>query len=433
MVSVLNAGKSLRNTLNYNEQKLKHGKAILIEAEGFGKDKDVLRFKDKLGHLQKLAQRNERTSVNSIHISLNFDPSEHIQADMLRKIAATYLEKIGFAGQPYLVYQHHDAGHPHIHIVTTNIRPDGTRIKLHNIGRNQSEKARRQIENDFNLVKADARQRQKVYQLNPVDIQKIQYGRSETKRAITTVLDHILPLYKYSSVAELNAVLKSYNIIADQGKKDSRIAKANGIVYRILNEHGEKVGVPIKASDLYSQPTMKTLQKRFAANEETKQRNKTRVKNAVDLVIIRRQAATMPDLEKALQQQSIQLVIRQNKDGVIYGLTYVDHKTKCVFNGSDLGKPYSANQVKDRLSQPAQRQAEGQTGQLPQIPGQAHPAGQPVQPTTLSRHDRDQTPGSDNSLAKEIMGELMDTGNETGPAAELREEQKRKRKRKLRL
>lgn len=429
MVSVLNAGKSLRNTLNYNEQKIKQGKAILIHAEGFGKDKDDLRFKDKLGHLQKLAQRNERTSVKSIHISLNFDPSEHIHPDTLRKIAATYIEKIGFGGQPYLVYQHHDAGHPHIHIVTTNIRPDGTRIKLHNIGRNQSEKARRQIENDFNLVKADSRQRQKVYQLKPVDIQKVQYGRSQTKRAITTVLDHILPLYKYSSIAELNAVLKSYNIVADQGKKDSRIAKANGLVYRILNERGEKVGVPIKASDLYSQPTMKNLQIRFAANEEAKQRNKTRVKNAIDLVILRRQAATMPDLEKVLQQQSIQLVIRQNKDGVIYGLTYVDHKTKCVFNGSDLGKPYSANQVKDRLSQPAQQQAT----QLPPPPGQAHLDTRPVQPNTPSHHGQDLTPGPDNGLAKEIMGELMDTGHATGPAAELREEQKRKRKRKLRL
>ena len=31
------------------------------------------------------------------------------------------MEQIGFGDQPYLVYQHNDAGHPHIHIVTTRI------------------------------------------------------------------------------------------------------------------------------------------------------------------------------------------------------------------------------------------------------------------------------------------------------------------------
>jgi hypothetical protein len=33
---------------------------------------------------------------------------------------------------------------------------------------------------------------------------------------------------------------------------------------------------------------------------------------------------------------------------MIYGLTYVDHKTKCVFNGSDLGKHYSAKGLQER-------------------------------------------------------------------------------------
>ena len=30
---------------------------------------------------------------------------------------------------------------------------------------------------------------------------------------------------------------------------------------------------------------------------------------------------------------------------MIYGLTYVDHKTKTVFNGSDLGKEFSAKAI----------------------------------------------------------------------------------------
>jgi uncharacterized protein YijF (DUF1287 family) len=57
------------------------------------------------------------------------------------------MEKIGFGEQPYLIYKHEDAGHPHIHIVSTTIKADGSRINTHNIGRNQSEKQEKKSNN----------------------------------------------------------------------------------------------------------------------------------------------------------------------------------------------------------------------------------------------------------------------------------------------
>ena len=59
-----------------------------------------------------------------------------------------------------------------------------------NIGRNQSQKARVEIEQNFTWCK------QKVTGISAAEIrpvsQKIQYGKSETKRAITNVLDYVL-------------------------------------------------------------------------------------------------------------------------------------------------------------------------------------------------------------------------------------------------
>ena len=57
------------------------------------------------------------------------------------------MNKIGFVEQPFLVYKHEDAGHPHIHIVSTTIKGDGSRINTHNIGRNQSEKQEEKLKN----------------------------------------------------------------------------------------------------------------------------------------------------------------------------------------------------------------------------------------------------------------------------------------------
>src|SRR4051795_9469405 len=167
------------------------------------------------------------------------------------------MQKIGFGEQPYLVYQHHDAGHPHLHIVTTNIKQDGKRIALHNLGQHQSMKASKEIEQEFDLVKALSKTRMR-YELQPVNAQKVQYGKSETKRAITNVLDAVLPYYKYTSLAELNAILKLYNVVADRGSEQSRIYKNEGLVYHILNEQGEKIGIPIKASLIYNKPTLRS-------------------------------------------------------------------------------------------------------------------------------------------------------------------------------
>lgn len=64
------------------------------------------------------------------------------------------MDKIGFGDQPYLIYQHHDAGHPHIHITSINVQDNGKRIDMHNIGKDKSEPARKEIEEAFNLVKA---------------------------------------------------------------------------------------------------------------------------------------------------------------------------------------------------------------------------------------------------------------------------------------
>ena len=53
----------------------------------------------------------------------------------------------------------------------------------------------------------------------------------------------------------------------------------------------------------------------------------------------------MSAFKQALEKEKISLVIRQSDQGLVYGLTYVDHSTKCVFNGSDIGKQYSAKGI----------------------------------------------------------------------------------------
>jgi len=248
---------------------------------------------------------------------------------------------IGFATQPYLVYRHEDAGHPHIHIVTTNIKRDGERISLHYLGQHESEKARKAIEIKYSLTKADDQPKQKPNL--KADISAAEYGKAETKRVITNILGFTLRAYKFTSVPELNAVLQQYNIQADRGSKDSRMYAHEGLVYWILDKRGNKVGVPIKASTIYGQPTLKTLEEKFRLNETLRKPYKAELIKTIDAVLSKPQTKT--SFPKALQAKGIQVILRQNEEGRIYGITFIDQKNKAVFNGSDLGKAYSANML----------------------------------------------------------------------------------------
>jgi hypothetical protein len=351
MVAVVHQSSSVRNVLNYNEHKVKDGVAVCLEASGFIKEPSDLNFFEKLRRFGKLTELNQRTQVNSLHISLNFDPSETLSDDLLREIAAAYMDKIGFGEQPWLLYKHSDAGHPHVHLITTNIKPDGKAITLHNLAKVKSKAARLEIEKEFGLVAAEGSKQNEVFRLKPVNAAKIEYGKTETKRAIGNVLNKVIAEYQFASVPELNAVLGLYNIVADTGGEGSRIAAHEGLVFRVLDEHGEKIGTPIKASLFHSQPTLKNLKLKFADKKGKKESLRPRLKNALDMALLS-DRIDLASLQATLKKEGIDMVIRQNADMVIYGITYVDHRynQKVVFNGRDVGKAYGAKAILERCA-----------------------------------------------------------------------------------
>ena len=95
----------------------------------------------------------------------------------------------------------------------------------------------------------------------------------------------------------------------------------------MVDTDGNKTGVPIKASDFYSKPTLSYLQLKFTDNETSRQAHKARIKNTIDLAFLKRSNTILPDLIKALEKESISTVIRQNKTGLVYGITYIDHRS----------------------------------------------------------------------------------------------------------
>ncbi|MES2331353.1 MAG: relaxase/mobilization nuclease domain-containing protein [Bacteroidota bacterium] len=363
MVAKITSPERIVAALNYNEKKVQEGKAECLHASGYLRDAANMNFYQKLEGFERLNVLNS-SKTKTLHISLNFDPSEKLSNERLVTIASEYMEKIGFGSQPWLVYRHRDAGHPHIHIVTTTIQSNGKRIDTYNIGRNQSEKARKEIELSYGLVRAEDQKRLLQNKITPVQLEKIGYGKTETKKGITNVVNAVLNTYRYSSLPEFNAILRAYNVSAERGQPDSRIYKNGGLVYRVLDANGNNVGVPIKASLINSKPTLEKLESLFEKNKSLKEQFKTPLKNTIDEVL----AQSPRDINtfiQLLQRKNVLTVLRQNDQGRIYGITFVDRNNRCVFNGSDIGKSYSVARLELKLAEyaklPINQQAQMET------------------------------------------------------------------------
>jgi hypothetical protein len=337
--------KKIASTLRYNEQKVQQGQAECLLAANFIKDAARLSFDDKLARFRRLMQLNDRITTSNLHISLNFHPSEKLSDEKMKEIARVYMQEIGFGQQPYLVYRHHDAGHPHMHIVSTHIRPDGSPIPLYNIGRNQSEKAKQQIELRFGLLSSENRervQRQKIVRgMGPRNItkgvQRVSYGASPIAPAISAVLESVTEQYKFTSLEEFNAILRLYNVEACRGKEQSQSFKHRGLLYRVLDKQGNYVGVPLKASFFDCRPTLANLEKKFILNQSLRLQHQQNTTTRILWAKIQGPAG-LTALQRKLEKEQISMVLEKDTRGGIRQVNYVDFRSKCVFNSEDLDK-----------------------------------------------------------------------------------------------
>lgn len=316
----MSMGKNISGALSYNEQKIRQGTAELIMASHFGRDINEMGFSEKVLRFEKLNQFNTKTKTNTLHLSLNFSPYDELSDEKLQQIAYDYMDRIGFASQPFLVYKHSDTAHPHLHIVTSTIQSNGKPIYLHNLGKRKSEPARKAIEIEYGLVKAEGR--------------KLATDLPDTNN-ISNVISRVIAQYKFTSLEELNAVLRIYNITADCGATGSFRNKVGGLVFCRIDENGYKIGKSVKASSIYKKPTLKALVGIFEKNQISKLLSLKKVQASV-LQVLERAHSTHTFLQK-LQACNIKCSIKCGIDGMIHSISFVHISTKTIYSNEELG------------------------------------------------------------------------------------------------
>lgn len=114
-------------------------------------------------------------------------------------------------------------------------------------------------------------------------------------------------------------------------------------MYVALDENGNKASNPFKASLFGKDAGVAQLQKHFEQSKEKMKTTPARfvMKNTVELAI--HTTRNEREFRKQLTEQGINIVVRRNDSGRIYGMTFIDHESRSVWNGSQLDRSLSAN------------------------------------------------------------------------------------------
>jgi hypothetical protein len=330
------------NLLYYNETKVSKNEAQCIYAGNFVKDAVDLSPREKRKHFRERSELNQRTTSNGISLLLEFAPGKALDQDTLIDIAWDCMREIGYGSQPYLVYRHDDTSYQHLHVVTTNIRHDGTRIPDHYIGEYLIQPARQAIMEKYGL---DNRPSAALKRHDPRE--KIQYGKAFTRQAMADTLQYVLDNYRYRSLGELNAALRLYNLKVISGAPDSWLYRNRGLMYQITNEHGKVMNAPIKASDFHFRPTLDNLEKRFATHI-LQPSDIGRTQRALDEAM-RSVPASVDQFTDQLRRNRLAAVPFYDRQGALKDLFFVDLASKQVLSPNDLGKPYDPAAIRQAL------------------------------------------------------------------------------------
>ena len=327
----MRSGKSIQGALSYNEEKVRLGEAEIILASGFTCEVDSLGFTQKLKRFQLLNSRRPKTKTNTLHLSLNFPPEEQISNEKLQIIALDYMNQIGFAEQPFLVYQHNDTNHPHIHILTTTIQSDGNPINQHDIVNRLSEPARKAIEIQYGLIPAEGRNNAVESQEQSSDLS----SKADTKHKITNVVGEVMRSYAFTSLDEFNFILRQFNVLADRGRPDSQMYLNRGLVYTLLDNNGCRKGRSIKASEIYEKPMLNKIEEKFAANNVKKIARKKAVLSAIEFAF---KIGKSPDhVVKLLNKSKIKLHFDLDTIGKTKSIYFISSKNRAILNETELG------------------------------------------------------------------------------------------------
>ncbi|WP_430611672.1 conjugal transfer protein MobB [Flavobacterium sp. JP2137] len=343
MIAKIGRSGNLYGALAYNQLKVENEHGEILFANNM--------IETANGHysVAQLAQSfepyliaNRNTEKHTLHISLNPDPKDKVNDDKFREMAEEYMREMGYGEQPFVVFKHTDIDRTHIHIVSVCVDEEGKKIS-DKFEKRRSMNVCRELERKHGLIPAT----EKEHKQNDKIFQPVNYQVGDVKSQIASVVRHLQNNYKFQTLGEYNALLTLFNITTEKVEGELQGKQKQGLLYIPLNEKGERVGHPFKASLFGKSAGLPALELHYEKSKTALKDHPTKqtLKSAINIAL--KSASDELGFKKQLAEQGINVIVRRNDTARIYGITFIDHNSKTVWNGSRLGKEFSANIFND--------------------------------------------------------------------------------------
>lgn len=180
-------GKGFGGALRYNLEKVEKGVAEILD-RSFAHDS----YKAIMKEMQMVKMLRPNLQKHFYHTSINFPPSENLSDEKMREIGREYLEESGFTQHQFIMFRHHDADHPHLHILVSRIDYDGKVMS---------------DSNDFAKCEVILRRLERKHNLSEVVSSKNAQRRAVTKNEIEMVKRTSIPSSKMQMPSIINEAL----------------------------------------------------------------------------------------------------------------------------------------------------------------------------------------------------------------------------------
>jgi hypothetical protein len=289
MIASQKIGKSFMGAFNYNLKKLSHPnreqRAELLATNFSSLDPKRVRQEIEL-------IRGMRPSLGKYvyHTSLNFSKEEakQLSNEKLSIIAKEYLKEMGYVNNQYMIFRHHDADHPHIHLLVNRITFDGEVVSDSN-NYKRSEALIRKLEKTHGLMQLTSSSYLAVSTPNTIKVigNGKTFNRAPKKDEIEMVVRTHIPSGKMLLQEKLSLILKQPKLSLQDFIQQSEASGINilfnqastGYISGItffnagFKAKGQALGSKYKWSELLKQLNYEQIRDREAvsqANERTR-------------------------------------------------------------------------------------------------------------------------------------------------------------------
>lgn len=312
IVKMLGSASSNFHGVQYNDKKVAKGTGELMLMKNFPSFINEDSSQEQVRDYFKSVSKSEKVKKPQFHAVISTKFQEHSKEE-LTKVAENFMQEMGYENQPFIVVFHNDTENNHVHIVSTRVNKSTGKKINDSYEKLKSQKALANVIERLFGINEKKLNNLLNYKIGSFHQLETLLNRNGYKLSKNTNDENSFDILKNGVIQR---TISGKQIVFDNIKNDSRTKQIKAIASKYKELYSNKV---FKVEDRRKQESMLPTEKQ---NEDWKPKIEFE-----------------SELQKKLRDVfGIDVIFHSKEDQNPFGYTVIDHKTGCVYKGSEIMK-----------------------------------------------------------------------------------------------